>query len=91
MYLIHANVSLDPAKSVPTYSVWTTPDADRHGVLAVNSVVPLRHLLADGERLDIHVGTALACAALGSRLLRLGSAIGSQRPLFGMDVLERSE
>jgi hypothetical protein len=91
MYLIHANVSFDPAKGVPTYSVWTTPDAERNGILPVSSVVPLRDLVADGEHLDIHVGAALACAALGSRLLRLGSAIGSQRPLFGMDMLERSE
>jgi hypothetical protein len=91
MYLIHALVSLDGARGVPAYSVWTTPDAERNGILPVNTVVPLRGLVADGEYLDIHVGAALACASLGSRLLRLASVINSQQPLFGMDMLERSE
>lgn len=91
MYLIHANVSFDRAKGVPAYSVWTSPDAERHGILAVNSVVPLRGLIADGEYLDAHVAAAIACASLGSRMLRLASTINSQRPLFGMDMLERSE
>jgi hypothetical protein len=91
MYLIHAAVSFDGAMFVPAYSVWTTPQAERNGILPVSSVVPLRDLVADRGHLDIHVGAALACAALGSRLLRLGSEINSQQPLFGMDMLERSE
>jgi hypothetical protein len=91
MYLIHANVSFDRAKGVPAYSVWTSPDAERLGIVSVNSVVPLRGLLADGNNVDPHVAAALACASLGSRLLRLGSTIGSQRPLFTLDMLERSE
>jgi hypothetical protein len=91
MYLIHANVSFDRAKGLPAYSVWTSPDAERLGILRVNSVVPLDRLVADLDNVDPHVGAALACASLGSRLLRLASTIGSQRPLFAMDVLERSE
>ena len=91
MYLIHALVSLDRGRGIPAYSIWTTPDAERNGIPTVNSVVPLRDLVADGKYLDVHVGAALACSALGSRLLRLGSEIGSQQPLFGMDMLERSE
>ena len=91
MYLIHANVSYRPDQGVPSWSVWTTPDAERCGILGINTVVPLRGLFDDGVHPDLHVATALACGALGSRLLRLASSIGAQRPLFSLDLLERSE
>ena len=91
MYIAHANISFDRATGTPAWSLWTTEDAHRQGILSVNSVVPLRNLDLSGNDVDVVVGSALAAAALGSRLLRLGSTIGAQRPLFNMDMLERSE
>lgn len=88
MYLIHAAVSYRPDVGVPSWHLWTTPQAEQLGILHINSSVHLDGLADDGDHPDAYVAGALATASLGSRLLRLSSTIHAQRSLFVVrDVL----
>lgn len=65
-----------------TASVTTTPEVERVGVPHADHRWTVSASGDDSDHGDAVVGTALGCAALGSRLLRLASEINSQRQLF---------
>lgn len=81
----HCSVGVKP-NGIPYWDLWTTPGAERLGIAHVSVTTALDSLRDDGDAPGYHVGVALALAALGSKLLRMAELVGSQRPLFPLDV-----